>query len=612
MRDLFSLLLVGIAASSVLFSSRDADGAQFARDVLPILSKRCFSCHGPDQSESGLAFDSRERALAETDSDEPAIVPGDAAASEAIRRITTTEDFERMPPEGEPLPDAEIATLREWIDSGAKYEKHWAFTPLGRPEPPSVDDADWVRNPIDRFVLARLESSGLKPSAEADRRTLARRLYYDLIGLPPAPERVAAFVADDRSDAYERLVEELLASPHHGEKWARHWLDVVRYGETNSFERDAAKPFVWKYRDYVIRSFNEDKPYDQFVREQIAGDELDELTIDGITATGFYRLGVWDDEPADKLQAKHDELDDIVSTTSQAFLGLTVGCARCHDHKIDPIPQADYYGLVAFFADVTPYALSDRRDAKHHSLWDVSGPLQTQRRSKLEAQKETLRAEKAEIEAAVIPKLDAEDQRRTETHERQSVFDEKLSLYVEPLVLGRYRDLVQRIKAADERLDRLPPPELLLSVAKCDPDPGATHVMMRGNPHSPGEEVEPHFPALFEDADPSLPVVADDARSAGRRRLLADWIASPENRLTSRVIANRVWQHHFGRGHRPQREQLRAPRHASDTPRVARLARAVARPTRVAVETAAPPDRHVQCLPDGVDARSRRRRGRSG
>ena len=175
-----------------------------------------------------------------------------------------------------------------------------------------------------------------------------RRVYYDVTGLPPTLEEMAEFVADDRPDAYERLVDRLLASPRYGEKWARHWLDVVRYAETNSFERDAAKPFAWKYRDYVIRSLNDDKPYDQFVMEQLAGDELDEVTPDSITATGYYRLGTWDDEPADPLQSKYDDLDNIVSTTGQGFLGLTVGCARCHDHKIDPFPQSNYYGLLSF------------------------------------------------------------------------------------------------------------------------------------------------------------------------------------------------------------------------------------------------------------------------
>src|SRR5690606_39053370 len=224
----------------------------------------------------------------------------------------------------------------------------------------------------DAFVLAKLEAKGLRPSPAADRRTLARRVYYDITGLPPTQKELDEFLADESPDAYERLVDKLLASPRYGEKWARHWLDLVRYAESNSFERDATKPYIWKYRDYVIRSLNEDKPYDQFIREQLAGDELDDITTETITATGYYRLGTWDDEPADPLQSRYDDLDSIVSTTGQWFLGLTVGCTRCHNHKIDPLRLFDYYCMVSFFADVTPYALPHLRHPKLHSLKDCS------------------------------------------------------------------------------------------------------------------------------------------------------------------------------------------------------------------------------------------------
>src|SRR5690606_32810754 len=221
--------------------------------------------------------------------------------------------------------------------------------------PPSSHDSDWVRTPIDAFVLDKLRQQGLEPAPRAEKTVLLRRAYYDLIGLPPSPEEVDAFLADDSPDAFERVIDGLLASPHYGERWGRHWLDLVRFAETNSFERDGPKPNAWKYRDYVIRAFNDDKPYGQFVREQLAGDELPTVTTETLTATGYYRLGIWDDEPADPLQARYDELDDLIATTSQVFLGLTIDCARCHDHKIDPIPQADYYSLLAFFADVRPY-----------------------------------------------------------------------------------------------------------------------------------------------------------------------------------------------------------------------------------------------------------------
>ncbi len=346
------------------------EGISFSRDVQPILAKNCFACHGPDDAQSGFALHDRDLALAATDSGEPALVPGEPEKSELIRRVLSADAGERMPPEGKPLSDREVQILRNWVAQGAQYEKHWAFVPRGRPEPPTVSDAAWGANPIDRFILARLEAKGLAPAPRAERGVLARRLYFDLTGLPPTLDELQEFLEDTRPGAYERLVDKLLASPRYGEKWARHWLDVVRYAESNSFERDNPKPFVWKYRDYVIRSLNDDKPYDQFVREQLAGDELDEVTSQSITATGYYRLGTWDDEPADKLQAKYDDLDNIVSTTGQAFLGLTVGCARCHDHKIDPVPQTDYYGMLAFFADVTPYG--DRGDEVTNNQWDLS------------------------------------------------------------------------------------------------------------------------------------------------------------------------------------------------------------------------------------------------
>jgi hypothetical protein len=230
---------------------------------------------------------------------------------------------------------------------------------------PAVKNTAWARNPIDAFILAKLEAKELTPAEPADRVALVRRLTYDLTGLPPTPDEVEAFVYDRSLDAYEKLIDRLLASPHYGEKWGRHWLDVVRYAETNGYERDGPKPFAWRYRDYVIKSFNDDKPYDQFVREQLAGDEMPGYNPDAIIATGYYRLGLWDDEPVDPKQARYDELDDYVATTAQTFLGMTMNCARCHEHKIDPIPHADYYRLLAFFQDVQHY--SNSRDVRSAS-----------------------------------------------------------------------------------------------------------------------------------------------------------------------------------------------------------------------------------------------------
>ena len=262
----------------------------------------------------------------------------------------------RMPPEGDPLSEKEKEKLGQWIEAGAPWQEHWAFQRLTSPELPSLPPATGGRSPIDRFIRARFLSADLPMAKEASRRQLIRRLHYDLTGLPPSTGAVEAFVHDTAPDAYERLVDRLLAAPQFGERWARHWMDVIRYAETNSYERDAAKPFVWRYRDYIVRAFNEDMPYDQFIREQIAGDELDRVTPESMVATGFYRLGLFDDETADPYKHYFDQLDDMLTTTSQAFLGLTINCCRCHDHKIDPMPQEDYYRMLAFYRNIKRYS----------------------------------------------------------------------------------------------------------------------------------------------------------------------------------------------------------------------------------------------------------------
>ena len=327
----------------------------FARQVKPLLARKCFACHGPDKSESGLRLNSLSGATGKLDSGHAAIVPGNVDASELLRRVSSTEEGVRMPPEGTPLTEAEQLILREWIVQGAGWNEHWAFEPLKRSEIPAGSAAGV--NPIDAFIDSALATKGLVRSPRADSSVLLRRLYFDLIGLPPTPQQLAEFLKRSESGfeaAWSEEVERLLASPHYGERWARHWLDVVRYAETNSFERDGVKPNAWRYRDYVIESFNEDKPYNEFLMEQLAGDELPNVTRDSLVATGFYRLGIWDDEPADRKLAVYENFDDILTTVSQGMLGLTLNCSRCHDHKIDPIPASDYYSTLAFFRNLTP------------------------------------------------------------------------------------------------------------------------------------------------------------------------------------------------------------------------------------------------------------------
>jgi hypothetical protein len=520
----------------------------FLHDIKPLLARRCFSCHGPNKHEGGLRLDKPEGAVAELDSGLHAIVPGKVDDSALIARVTAEDDSERMPPEGKPLAVAEVEMLKRWIDSGAKYEKHWAFVPPVRRAPPDVKNKDWAENPIDAFILATLDQNNLGPAPPADRRTLVRRAYFGVTGLPPTSDQVQAFLDDPAADAWPRLIDSLLASPHFGEQWARHWLDLVRFAETNSFERDGLKPNAWKYRDYVIRSFNDDKPYDQFVREQLAGDELDRLTDDSMIATGYYRLGTWDDEPADPLQARFDDYDDVVSTTSQALLGLTVGCARCHDHKIDPIPQADYYGLLAFFADITPYADVNERDPDRFSQWDMSKPEDRAHRAGLHKKADKIGKEMHAIEDVGIARMSPGEQELARTPDRYRLIQEKLQRHLNESEWAQWQDANKRFIAVQDEIKKLPPPESALALAKCNPRPEPTHMLMRGNAHVPGDVVEPHFPVIFGDAPPNISQAAADAHSAGRRSVLADWITSPRNMLTARVIVNRVWQHYFGRG----------------------------------------------------------------
>jgi mono/diheme cytochrome c family protein len=530
---------LGRTSQSAEPAASETPSVNFRADVQPILAQRCYRCHGPDQAKGGLRLNSREGALAELDSGQPAIVPKNADESVLVERISSTNEGLRMPPEGKPLSPEQIEILRRWIAEGATWQNHWAFEPVSRPAMPAVEEAAWRRNPIDSFILSKLSSHGLTPAAPAEKSSLLRRVYYDLTGLAPTPEDVDTFLADTSIDAYERVVDRLLASPYYGERWGRHWLDLVRYADTNSFERDGVKPNAWRFRDYVIRSFNDDKPYDQFIREQLAGDELPNVTTDTLTATGYYRLGLWDDEPADVLQARYDELDDIVATTGQVFLGLTVNCARCHDHKLDPIPQADYYRMVAFFNEI------DRYNTKTSQV-DVSSPELAAQHRDLAERKAAIQQKMQPIERAGIARMSAEDQRKTEGPDRTKVLGEKLQSQLDE---DSWRAYVQlRDELALVEATKLPPRDTVLGIGTCFKEPPQAFVLARGNPHVPGAEVQPAFLTALGGGQPSIATRAADAQSSGRRSALADWIASPTNPLTARVIVNRLWQHHFGRG----------------------------------------------------------------
>jgi hypothetical protein len=359
-----------IALIGTAFAGRMASGAEvpdFTRDVRPILSEHCFKCHGPDDAarQADLRLDLREAALKKSDSGTAPIVPGKPDASELMRRISSHDADAIMPPPSanKPLSDAKRQILRNWITAGAPYKPHWAFVPPRQSQPPAVRQTDWPHNPIDRFVLARLESAGLKPAAEADRYTLIRRLSLDLIGLPPTIEEADAFANDRSSGAYERLVDQLLASPHYGERWGRRWLDLARYADTNGYEKDRVRS-IWPYRDWVIRAINNGMPFDQFSIEQLAGDMLPQAAASDRIATGFHRNTMLNEEGGiDPLEFRFYAMVDRVGTTGVVWLGLTVGCAQCHTHKFDPIPHKDYYRLMGFLnnADETEIDVPDRR-----------------------------------------------------------------------------------------------------------------------------------------------------------------------------------------------------------------------------------------------------------
>jgi mono/diheme cytochrome c family protein len=383
--------------------SRSVD---YVSDVQPILAKSCYACHGPDKQRGGLRLDIKAAALKGGDSG-AVITPGRGADSLLIRYVARLDADKVMPPKGERLTAGQVAILRTWIDQGAKWPDSggegaaavwWSLRPLVKPRLPrlTATDARWVRTPVDAFVIARLREKGLAPAPGADRRTLIRRLSFDLIGLPPTPGEVEAFLADAAPDAYEKLVDRLLASPAYGERWGRHWLDVVHYGDTHGYDKDKPRPNAWPYRDYVIRALNDDKPYGRFVQEQVAGDVLFPGTADGVEALGFIAAGPWDfighaEVPETKIDgkvARHLDRDDMVANSVGTFMSLTIHCAQCHNHKFDPISQEDYYGLQAVFAAV------DRTDRRYDT-----DPAVARKRADLEAQQAALGARKAGLMA---------------------------------------------------------------------------------------------------------------------------------------------------------------------------------------------------------------------
>jgi len=449
----------------------------------------------------------------------------------------------------------DLAAIDAKIDDADR--EHWAFQQVVAPPAPTVRDAAWVRNPIDAFILARLEKRDWLPAPPAEPRAILRRVYLNLIGLPPTLEEQAAFLADPSPEALDRVVEDLLARPTYGERWARHWLDLARYADTNGYERDSVKPHVWRYRDWVIRALNDDKPFDRFVVEQLAGDELPDADSDTVIATGFYRLGPWDDEPADPAEDRYDQLDDIVSTTSQVFLGLTMGCARCHDHKFEPLTAHDYYRMVAIFNPlVRPQDGRTDLDAPAGTPEQVAPVVERDRRiAEIDARAAALEDELLKLFLAEGPTTlppAAWEAFRTEREQRNAEQNELVRLHERQFALELAASFPPE-KSDEVAALRDEAAALRRSIADLprgyffrEPSPPpATHLLVRGKAARPGPEVAPGLPVVLVSSQPEFP---SGEPTSLRRLTFANWIASPNNPLTARVIVNRVWQHHFGEG----------------------------------------------------------------
>ncbi|MGD9647962.1 MAG: PSD1 and planctomycete cytochrome C domain-containing protein [Pirellulales bacterium] len=526
---LVAVLVVALAGanSSADDSAAAAETSNFRERVAPVLEARCVGCHRGVTARADLSLDTREGLIQGGESG-PAITPGKPDESLLVDMISGVEPS--MPKDAERLTAADIAAIREWIAAGAPWpdgavlqDKReggawWSLRPIERPAVPEFggDLAAWPRTPIDQFVIEKLTAAGLRPAAEADRETLIRRLTFDLHGLPPTPDEVATFVADTDPRAYEKLVDRLLTSPRYGERWARHWLDVVHYGETHGYDKDKRRDHAWPYRDYVIRSLNDDKPYAQFVREQLAGDVLDPASAELRIATGFIAAGPWDfvghvelaEGTIEKAKTRSLDRDDMVANTMTTLASMTVHCARCHDHAFDPIPQLDYYRLQAVFAGV------DRGDVR---LPDRATDAEWDRLTvERDAAEKRLQALDAALKSAVTPEAQAER-------------DEQ----------------ARQLAALDESRAALGPRRMAYAVQSHEPR--EIQLLERGNVEQPLGVVQPG--ALTCVAELSAEFAAEELPSEGARRAaLAEWLVDPRNPLTWRSIVNRVWQYHQGRG----------------------------------------------------------------
>ncbi len=600
---------VGLSAIPTPPPSTPTEAEQlFLSQVKPVLDSRCLSCHGPEKANGNLRLDSRAALLKGGDGG-PSVVPGQPTESLLLRSVKHTQEARLMPPK-EKLTTKEIAFLERWILAGAPWPDAgvvatwapslspgerlgdawsdprnpvvrafagqrldlWSFQPVKRPDPPAPAISGWARNEVDSFVLARLASEHLAPAPSTDARSLARRLYFDLTGLPPTPDQVAQLTQMAQSRGLDlattHLVNELLASSHFGEHFARWWLDAVRYSDSNGYDWDEFRPQAWRFRDYVVRAFNADKPFDEFIREQLAGDELvpgppeDAAQQDALIATGFLRMGPWDNAAPlfnEQDRARAELLADITETTGGAFLGLTFSCCRCHDHKYDPITQADHYRLRAFFEpvkfaddlsiDLARDQLSIRTD--NAQLGEIMNPIRAERDALFAATQSQLRAvhlaQLSPEDRALLTlnreKRTPEQQQKAEGLE-QKVTPEKAD--VEQSLTGlekaRHTQLSERLAVLDRQRKPLTHGLLMQDDPTNIP---ITQILFLGDYKAKREPVVPGFLSAL-DPNPAILVAPPQTNSSGRRLSLAQWIASPKNPFTARVLVNRVWQNLMG------------------------------------------------------------------
>lgn len=587
-----------VAAAPPAATALDPAGiAFFEAKIRPVLIEHCYKCHSADAAKEnkvkgGLLVDSRAALLKGGDTG-PSIVPGDAEKSLLIAALKFTSTDLEMPPKGK-LPEAVIADFVKWVQMGAPDPRegtavkaqefdlkkvraeHWAFKPLRASATPQA--VGWGRTAIDGFIWEKLQAAKVKPAAEADPRVLLRRVYLDLIGLPPTIAEQEAFLKEVSSGsaqsemAYERVVDDLLSRPQYGERWARHWLDVVRYAETKGYERDEDKPHTWRYRDWVIDALNSDMPYDRFIAEQIAGDEIEGTNSKTQTAMTFLSLGPYDTIANDGARARYDQLDDVMGTAAVAFLGQTIQCARCHDHKFEPLSQEDYYRLLAAFEPLKTSQLEEGRNgrplggagereehAKQVAEYEKQyAPLREEFEKLTLSLLEKLQKEgpakgkpmrlEARHFARVLPALRVASEQRTKEQREQLVKDaSRINDALNEFVTGddakQYKDLRDKLASHDKQR---PAPMLGWVPEESGTKPKTSHVLIRGEANKPGKQVEFGLPRVLE--SPDLAAVTPTATTSGRRLWLARWMAGDGSALVARVMVNRLWQYHFGQG----------------------------------------------------------------